>query len=260
VTPIVVAAYIKFLRESKSERPRVDRSKPTVKQALSALRRLFDYLVVDHVMEVNPALSVRGPKHVVTTGKTSHLEPEQMRQLFASIDSSTLIGLRDRALIAIMAYGFARVGAVVAMRVEDYFQMGKRWHFRLHEKNSKVLAMPAHHTAEEFVDAYLNAVGIGWEKKSPLFRSMTRWGRVNRTAMTENDAYRMVKKRAKAAGLPYTTKNHTFRTTSCTTYLANGGKLEKAQQMMGHSDPRTTKLYDHTDDKLTLDEVEKIAY
>ena len=66
-----------------------------------------------------PAAAVRGPKHVVKTGKTTVLTAEQARELLDSIDVSTLVGLRDRALIAVMTFAFARIGAVVAMRVQD---------------------------------------------------------------------------------------------------------------------------------------------
>lgn len=260
VSPMVIAAYIEWLGMDRIHGDGHGYAAPSVKLSLAALRRLFDYLVVGQVIPLNPALSVRGPRFSVSKGRTAPLEPEQVRELFASIDSSSLIGVRDRALIAVMAYAFARVGAVVKMRVEDYVQRGKRWHFRLHEKNGKELVMPAHHTAEEHLDAYVSAAGISDEKKGPLFRTVDRGGKLTMNAMTTNDAFRMVRRRALNAGLPCTTGNHTFRATSATTYLANGGRLEHAQRMMGHSDPRTTKMYDHTSDKLTLDEVEKILY
>jgi site-specific recombinase XerD len=260
VTPIVVASYVEWLGMDGQIAGGCGYALPSVKLSLAALRRMFDYLVVGQIVPVNPALSVRGPRFSVTKGRTAPLEPDQVRELFASIDAATTAGLRDRALIAVMAYAFARVGAVVKMRVEDYFQRGKRWHFRLHEKNGKELVMPAHHSAEEHLDAYLSSTGITDQKKGPLFRTLSRSGTLSTHAMSTNDAFRMVRRRALAAGLPASTGNHTFRATSATTYLANGGRLEHAQRMMGHSDPRTTKMYDHTLDKLTLDEVEKITY
>ena len=82
---------------------------------------LFDWLVTGQVVATNPAHSVRGPKHVVKTGKTTVLDPSEARALLDSIDTSTVVGLRDRALISVMIYSFARIGAVVAMRVEDYY-------------------------------------------------------------------------------------------------------------------------------------------
>ena len=95
---------------------------PTIKQHLAAIRRLFDWLVTGQVMPTNPATSVRGPTHVVRTGKTPVLQPAEARLLLDTIDTSTLRGLRDRALLAVMVYSFARVSAVVGMRVEDYYQ------------------------------------------------------------------------------------------------------------------------------------------
>ena len=109
---------------------------------------LFDWLVVGQVLAVNPAHAVRGPKHVVRRGKTPVLTEDQARRLLESIDTSTLVGLRDRALIGVMTYAFARIGAVVAMKVEDYYPAGKRWWVRLHEKGGKRHEMPAHHKLE----------------------------------------------------------------------------------------------------------------
>jgi integrase/recombinase XerD len=128
---------------------------PTVKQHLAAVRMLFDWLVIGQVLRLNPAHSVRGPKHVVTRGQTPVLLAEQARQLLDSISltkpdgSRDIAGLRDRALLGVMVFSFARVSAVAAMRVEDYFQDGKRWCFRLHEKGGKQHIVPAHHSAED---------------------------------------------------------------------------------------------------------------
>ncbi len=104
-----------------------------MKQRLAAIR-MFDFLVVRQVLPWNPATSVRGPRHVVQRRKTPVLTAEQARELLDSIDTSRIPGLRDRAIIGVMVYSFARVGAVVGMKVEDYYQNGKRWRLRLHEK------------------------------------------------------------------------------------------------------------------------------
>jgi len=167
-----------------------------------------------------------------------------------------LVGLRDRAMIGVMAYTFARVSAMIGMRVEDYFQQGKRWWFRLHEKGGKYLEVPAHHKAEEYVDAWLDAAG----KKLPLFRSFDRRDRhLTHRGLYRQDVLRMIKRRMRAAGLPDSTRCHTFRATGITAYLENGGSVEKAQAIAAHESPRTTKLYDRTSDQLTLDEIEKIG-
>ena len=252
IEPLHVAAYIEAIGK--------DFEKPTVKQHLAAIRMLFDWLVTGHVVAVNPATSVHGPKHVVNRGKTPVLTTDQARELIESIDTSTVVGLRDRALIAVMTYTFARVSAVVAMRVEDYFANGKRWWVRLNEKGGKRHEMPAHHKLEAFLDEYIKAAGLGDEAKSPLFRSaVRRTGTLTATAMNRIDAYRMIQRRAVSLGLQVQIGCHTFRATGITAYLEAGGTLENAQAMAAHESPRTTKLYDRTGDEITLDEVERIT-
>ncbi len=249
IEPVMIGAYIEAHTGSA----------PTIKQHLAAIRMLFDFLVVRQVLPWNPATSVRGPRHVVRRGKTPVLTAEQARELLDSIDTSKIAGLRDRAIIGVMVYSFARVGAVVGMKVEDYYQNGKRWRLRLHEKGGKYHEVPAHHNAEAYLDAYIEAAGLAGEKKSPLFRTLDRNRQLTEERITRNDVLRMVKRRARAARLPDKTNCHTFRATGITAYLENGGTIENAQAIAAHESPRTTKLYDRTEDEITLDEVERIA-
>jgi len=249
ISPIVIATYIENHPGAA----------PTVKQHLAAIRMLFDFLVTGQIIPMNPSASVRGPKHVVRRGKTPVLTADQARTLIDSIKTDSIIGLRDRALIGLMCYTFARVSAVVHLRIEDYFETGKRWSVRLHEKGGKVHPVPCHHNAEAYLDGYLDAAGIREEKKSPLFRSVDHWRKITAKPMTRTDVLRMVKRRALAAGLPASTCCHTFRATGITAYLENGGTIENAQAIAAHESPRTTKLYDRTSDEITLDEVERIA-
>ena len=114
VRPVVIAGYIEQLQ--------LTHSPPTVKQHLAAVRMLFDWLVVGQIVEVNPASSVRGPKYVVKRGKTPVLKADEARLLLDSIKIDSIVGLRDRALIGLMCYTFARVSAVVHMKTDDYFQ------------------------------------------------------------------------------------------------------------------------------------------
>jgi site-specific recombinase XerC len=240
---------------------------------LPGIRMLFDWLVIGQVVPVNPASSVRGPKHVVKKGKTPVLKAVDARRLLDSIMIERIVGppgqeivtpdvlgLRDRAPIAVMVYTFARVGAVVGMRVEDYYQVGRRSWLRLHEKGGKFHEVPAHHNAEAYLDAYLEVAGIATDKKGALFRSTV--GKTRRPtvdAMQRVDVFRMIKRRAKAAGVSELVWCHTFRATGFTVYLQNGGTLEKAQQIAAHESARTTKLYDRTQDQISLDPVERIA-
>ena len=162
--PVTVAAYIEALSKTHS--------KPTVKQSLAAIRVLFDYLVVGQVIPMNPASSVRGPKYVIKRGKTPVLTAEDTRKLLDSIDTRSTMGLRDRALIATMVFSFARVSAVINMKVSDYYQIGKRVWLRLHEKGGKHHEVPCHHKAEEYLDEYLKALGPEKDSSPALFLSL----------------------------------------------------------------------------------------
>ena len=217
--------------------------------------------MVGQVVPTNPAHSVRGPKHVVKRGKTPVLTREETRELLDSIDTDAIRGLRDRALIGVLVYSFARIGAAITLKVDDYFAEGKRWKLRLHEKGGKEHVVPVHHTLEEYLDAYIGAAGIREQSDGPLFRTMsTAPGRpLSLEPMTQPDAWRMIRRRAKHAGIKTKIGCHTFRATGITAYLENGGTLEHAQQIAAHESPRTTKLYDRTTDQVSLDEIERIA-
>ena len=202
----------------------------------------------------------RGPHYSIEKGKTPVLSVEEMRRLFDSIDTSSIIGLRDRALIGLMVYSFDRVSAITTMKVKDHFPKGRRTFIRLHEKGGKYHEVPVHHKAEEFLDAYIEAAGIAEEKNTPLFRSAGGRGREpSKDGMNSFDVYEMVRRRAKALGIKDEISPHSFRATEITAYLENGGTIEHAQQIAAHESPRTTKLYDQTSDAISLDEIERIA-
>jgi len=250
--PVAVAAYVEELGTT--------RSKPTVKQHLAAVKMLLDWMVTGQVIPTNPAASVRGPKHVVTKGLTPYLSAEDARTLLNSIEPSTLLGLRDRALIAVMTYSFARVSAVLSMQVDDYYANGKKWRLRLHEKGGKFLEVPVHHKAEEYLDAYIHSAKIDGDKRGPLFRAANRrTGELKTTPLQRNDAWAMVKRRAAQVGLTHKLCNHSFRATGITAFMAAGGDIDVARKIAGHASTKTTQLYNRTSDEITLDEIERIA-
>lgn len=266
VQALHVAAFIKDLQR--------DFSPPTVKQHLAALRTLFDWLVIGQILEVNPAHAIRGPKYVVKKCKTPVLDADEARTLLDVIkvgvetvsgDGSKmvqprLVGLRDRALIAVMVYAFARISAVLQMKVCDYFMQGQRGWVRLHEKRGQAHEMPCHHNLEQYLDDYVTAASIGADSDGPLFRTAAgRTGTLTRNRLWQQDAYRMIQQHARAAGIKTRIGNHTLRATGITDYLKNGGTLEKAQYMAAHESPRTTMLYDQRQDEISVDEVERIA-
>jgi integrase len=212
------------------------------------------------IVPTNPAAAVSGPKHVVKTGKTLVLEGRQWRKLLQSIPDMTLRDMRDRALIATLTYSFARIGAALNMKVEDLRPGALGGRIRLHEKGGKQHTIPCHHALAETLRAYIDAARLAEDGKGWLFRtSRGHDGTVlSEKPMGQPDAWRMIRKRAAAAGIAEEICCHTFRATGITAYLANGGALEHAQEMAAHESPRTTKLYDRTKERLTQDEVERI--
>lgn len=234
-------------------------SRPTVKQHLAAIRMLFDWLAARQVIPVNPASSVRGPRHVVTRRKTPLLTPAQARQFLDDIDTDTVTGVRDRAVLGVMLYTFARVGAVVGLRVDDYAARDEGRQFRFRRMGGRFHEIPAHPEAAAYVDAYLEAAGIRGERDRPLFRTVDRHGRLTQAPLTRTDVLRMIKRRARAQGLSRRISCRTFRATGLAAYLENGGTLEDAQAIAGHASLRSTRLYARTVREITPADIERIV-
>jgi integrase/recombinase XerD len=239
-----------------------DRAPATVKQNLAALRRLFDFLVTGQVLEANPAEPVRSPKLETSSGKTPALTAEEARELLDSIvaEKKGLPQLRDRALIGVMTYTFARVSAVCRLDVGDYFRAGHRWKIRLREKGGQRRTVPVHHKAREYLDAYLGEAGIREEREAALFQSLKgRTGELTGKRLKADNVLQMVKRRAEEAGFdPAQVTCHTFRATGITTYLENDGDLETAQHIAGHASANTTRIYDHRNERVDQEEIERV--
>ncbi len=251
VQPLHVASWVELQTREMSA--------PTAKLRLAAIRHLFDWLVTGQIVPTNPAASVRGPSHSARKGKTPVLDPAETRALLDSIDITTPAGLRDRALIALMVYSFARIGAALAMQVEDVFTQKRRLWVRLREKGGKHHEMPCHHNLEAYLVAYIERAGLADDPQGPLFRTIGRGtGRLTKTPLPQANAYAMIGRRATAAGIETKVGNHSFRATGITAYLKNGGTLENAAAMANHASTRTTQLYGRRQDDISLDEVERI--
>jgi site-specific recombinase XerD len=250
IESVHVATYIEQLSRA--------RSAPTAKLRLAALRHLLDWMVIGQIMPTNPAAAVRGPRHIVRRGKTPVLDSAEARQLIDAIDTTTVISLRDRALIGLMVYSFARIGAAIGMRVEDVYSQNRRLWVRLHEKGGKQHAMPCHHNLESYLHAYIDGAGLASD--ALLFQTYSRaTGQLTGNPLPQVNAYAMIQRRARTADITTKIGNHTFRATGITAYLKNGGTLEKAAAMANHASTRTTQLYDRRGDKITLDEVERVV-
>jgi site-specific recombinase XerD len=252
IRPVNVAAWVEAKQDTHSA--------PAVKQQLAAVRMLFDWLITGQVVAINPAAAVRGPKHVVKTGKTPVLDAGEWRKLIDSIPTETVRDLRDRALISTLTYSFSRITAALRMKVEDLRPKGSAWEICLQEKGGKQHTMPCHHELAEALHAYIAKAEIADDRKGWLFRtSPGHDGNVlTLEPMNQSAAWTMIRRRAAAAGIMAPIGNHSFRATGITTYLENGGALEHAQAMAAHESPRTTKLYDRSQDRLTQAEVERI--
>ncbi|WP_022836935.1 tyrosine-type recombinase/integrase [Salisaeta longa] len=299
IEPVHVAAYV----EQDTRAP------ATIKQHLSAISRLYDWLVTGQVVESNPAAPVRPPKLVRREGTTPVLTAGETRDLLDAIvhtaggpgpggqptDSQrtsdeqgtdakpglsggddSIVGkdsvaaqsakgvgvgrLRDRAIIGVMIYTFARVSAVARLSVGDYYRAGHRRFLRLREKGGQERSIPAHHKMQDYLEAYLDAAGIRKKKNAPLFQSLQgRSGTLTGKRILPANILHMVKRRAKEAGFdPEQVCCHTFRGTGITTYLENGGDLEMAQHIAGHASPETTRLYDRRRQQASREEIERI--
>ncbi len=253
ITPVHVAAYRDQLLKDRM-------SAATVKRHLSALRMIFSHMVATGAMPYNPAREVKTPTIRRTEGKTPALSPEQMHQLFQSIGSEKLIDLRDRALIGVMAYTFARVSAACRLTTSDYIDLGRQTYLRVNEKGGVEREIPCHPSLSEYLDAWLSASGIS--SGNSLFPTFTgaAHDQLSEKAMNRDEALQMVKRRLKRAGLPTLFSNHSFRATGITTFLENGGQLEIAQRIAGHADSRTTKGYDRRATRLELSEIVRVRY
>ncbi len=251
IAPADVGRYLDSLHHSAA----------TKKLHLAGLRHFFDTLVTRHVVVLNPALSVRGERLQVVEGKTPEIGIEQARRLMRSIDISTVVGLRDRAICGILIYTAARVGAVAKLRRGDFYDLAGQSYLRFTEKGGKSREIPVRHDLRGFILDYLVANHLEYsDKSSPLFRSaLGRTGKLTQSAMATGDISRMVKRRLRSAGLSARLSPHSFRVTTVTDLLAQGVSLEDVQHLAGHADPRTTRLYDRRHRVVTRNIVERIS-
>jgi site-specific recombinase XerD len=230
---------------------------PTKKLHLAALRRFFDRLVNRHVCVINPAATVKSERYSVVEGKTPEIGPDQARTLLKSIAVTNPVGLRDRAILAVLVYTAARVGAVAKLTVKNLIHDGSQYTLRFSEKGGKSREIPVRHDLERFVLEYVHAAVI---TEGLLFRTANRRTKtLTKNAMTGIDVCRMMKRRLKAAGLPGHFSPHSFRVTTVTDLLEQNVPLEDVQYLAGHADPRTTRIYDRRRRKVTRNIVERIS-
>lgn len=251
IAPAHVGQYLDGLPDAISSK----------KLYLAAIRHLFDVFVTRHAVVLNPAASVRGERYQVIEGKTPEISVEQARHLLSCIDVSHIVGLRDRAIIATLIYTAARIGAVAGLRRADFFVAGDQYCLRFLDKGGKSREIPVRHDLQGFLFDYLDHAPLrDASDGSPLFRSLVRRTRqLTSNGMTASDIGRMVKRRMRDANLPTRLSPHSFRVAAVTDLLSQGIPLEDVQNLAGHADPRTTRLYDRRQRRVTRNIVERIS-
>lgn len=236
-------------------------SPPTKNQALAALRHFFDRLVTRHAVALNPFASVRGVKHSVVDGSTPEISIEQARKLLYSIDVDHVVGLRDRAVLGVLAYTGARVGAVARLRLGDFRNLGEERYLRFREKGGKVREIPVRSNLDAWLREYLVSASIvGQDGKTPFFRAADGKRRqLTEAGYAAHSIRQMLKRRLEDAGLPHLFSPHSFRVTVVTDLLNQNVPLEDVQYLAGHSNPRTTQIYDRRRRRVTRNIVERIS-
>ncbi len=251
VEPVHVAAYVEQLGRTHA--------KPSVALHLAAIKRLFAFLVTGGVLKRSPAVEVKGPTFSRRVGATPVTSTEEVRRLLESLPVGSLVGLRDRALIGTLLFTTARIGAALGCKVGDYYREGYGRMLCLHEKGGKEHRVPVHHLLVEYLETYLDAAGLRDEQSGPLFRSARgRTGARTDRPLDPANAWAMVKRRARQAGVSTALCSHSFRAMGLTAYMANGGTLEEAQELANHADARTTRLYIRHERKITQSAIERI--
>jgi len=238
---------------------RMDASVPTKKLRLSAVKSFFDIAVTRHALPLNPALSVRGEKHRMVEGKTPEITPAQAAKLLRKCDEGSVVGLRDKTILAILIYTAARVGAVAKLTLGDFSTTDTQYSLRFQEKGGKKREIPVRHDLELLLKHYIAAAGLTG-KIAPLFPSaIGKTGKLSTSEMHPNDIRRMLKRRLLQAGLSSAFSPHSFRVCTLTDLLKQEVAREDVQYLAGHADARTTALYDRRGKKVTRNIVERIS-
>jgi len=236
-------------------------SPPTQKQVLAALRRFFNLLVERHIVVMNPAAVAQTERYSVLEGKTAEITKDQIRKLLETIDTTSVVGLRDRCLIRTLIYTAARAGAVARLRRKDFYLSGNQAFFRFQEKGGKSREIPVRHELDEDLRRYIEVAGLlEADPKAPLFpTAVRREKRFTSQAMDGSDVARMIRRRMTDAGLPSNLTAHSFRVAAITDLIKQGIPIEDVQYLAGHADARTTRLYDRSDRRVTRNIVERIG-
>jgi len=233
----------------------------TQRQHLAAVRLLFDHLLEKGVVDLNPAARAKPPRLERESAHTTVFEQNEIKAFLEAIKVHSLMDIRDKALFSVLVYSWARVSAVVALKVEDYYERkGERW-LKLNEKRGKIHEVPVHSSAREAIDQWLLASGLESNPTAPLFPP---FGKNKKTPelrhMDRRSVWKLLQARAQASGLERRVCCHSFRATAITEYMNAGGALDIARRIAGHSALSTTQIYDRSQDRVTIVEIERVCF
>jgi integrase/recombinase XerD len=216
----------------------------TTTQHRSALHCLFIWLVKEQILAASPVSGGPGPQYPAIKIKTPVVTTQHIRRL---LDSITLISpkdYRDRALIGIVVYCFARLNTALAMKVRDFFIKDRHTWVRLPGKGGTSHELPCHSELQLFLEEYIAAAGLSYSPDGPLFRgAIGNTGRLREGRITARAAYGIFHRRAAAAGINASMGAGILHATAISAYLAKGGRLQAAQWIANHKHPDTTLKY-----------------
>ena len=219
-----------------------DGSSATLRQNKSVICGLFDHFITLHLATYNPFLQVRITPESSVRLKTPALTINELSLLFERIDCSDIMGLRDRALMGLIFYAFARVSCALQIRASDLSVKEEGVFLCLPDRKGTRNEYPLHPQAYQYVKEYLSAAAHLLIPESPIFQSVRR-GTLSGRGMGPTDVLRMFKRRSAEANLPVEVSADRLVATGIAFFLKEGGTLEEAQFLARHTNPNTTSKY-----------------
>ena len=221
-------------------------SSATIRRKLAALSSLFEYLCEANAVASNPVKGVKRPKMTSGEGKTPAIGDHQARSLLAAPDTTTVQGLRDRAVLSTLLYHGLRRAELCTLKVGDVQQRRGVAHLHVHGKGDKIRYVPLHPATAEHIDAYLQAVGHGANKQGALFRPVKNNVHDDRQAsITSDGVYKMLMGYAATVKIDLAGFGpHALRATAATNALDHEADIAKVQEWLGHANIATTRIYD----------------
>lgn len=248
-----VAKYLQSLIPKKPRRL----SLTTVKSRLSAIRAVYRCLIEHGIVQSDPTSSVRLPQ--TKPRQRTFVARSEVKQLLAEIDTDTVVGLRDRAIVGLLFFSFARISAVLSMRVKDVRFAGDRCRVRLFGRAGKSYEVPCKRELGRYLREYISRTGIEKDWEGPLFRvRVPNTERLSNEPLKTSDAYAMIQRHRKSARIRVRVNSRMLRATGLSIFLNNGGSTETAAELADCASTRSLQIYSERRRKRIEEEIEKV--